>query len=83
MTQDGPVEIILKVDRATGTLIEVRKTNEVEIEFVDPEEAGKIYKSKDGFRYVVTLLHAHSSPGCIWYFDPVLKKWVRICWPQL
>ena len=45
MTQDGPVEIILKVDRATGTLIEVRKTNEVEIEFVDPEEAGKIYKS--------------------------------------
>lgn len=82
MTQDGPVEIILKVERATGTLIQARVKNKDDFETVDPEEIEKIYNSRDGFRYVVTLLHAHSSPGSIYYYDPVLKKWVRIRWPQ-
>jgi hypothetical protein len=82
MTQDGPVEIIFKFDRATGTLIEARGINTEKVEEVDPKEIERIYKGQDGFRYVVTLLHAHSSPGSIYYYDPVLRKWVRIRWPQ-
>ena len=82
MTQDGPIQITITVERLTGKLIEARDKNRKEAEQVDPEEIERIYNSQDGFRYVATLLHAHSSPGCIYYYDFALRRWVRICWPQ-
>ena len=77
------VLMILKLDRATGTLKEARgkDTKEIIPEPVRPEIIERIYKSKNGFRYVVTLLHAHSSPGSIYYWDPV-QGWVRVRYDQ-
>ena len=63
MTKDGPIEITIKVERATGKLIEARDENNEKAKPVDPKEIERIYNSQDGFRYVATLLHAHSSPG--------------------
>ena len=68
MTKGGSKHMKMKVETGTGKVVKVVDENGNEATPVDPEEIEKIYQSKDGFKYVGSILHAHSSPGCVYYF---------------
>ena len=80
MGQSGIKEMTIAVEGQTGNFIKVVDEKGVEATPVDPEELQRIYASKDGFRYVALMLHAHASPGCVYYF--IAGRWYKICWPQ-
>ena len=79
MTNDEPIEITIKLDRATGSVLEVLPKNPSKHTTVTKEEWERIYNSELGFRYIYLLLHARSSPGCYYYYDPTIG-WVKDCW---
>ncbi len=65
--ENGSQYMIIKVDTESGRVVDPpedekgRRAEEVPCEVID-----KIYRSDTGFKYVATILHAHSSPGCIY-----------------
>jgi hypothetical protein len=75
-------QFIITLDKKTGSFVSLVDEKGNKPTEVSPEELSEIYHSKDGFRHVITLVHAHASPGCIYYYDYVLRRWVRQCWPQ-
>jgi hypothetical protein len=84
MTKDEPIETIditFKFDRATGRLIGPQGKHKKNVVTVPDEKMIEIYK-EEGFRYVVTFIHAHSSPGCTYWYDYAIGSWVAYCWPQ-
>jgi len=66
--------MMITLDTETGKAVKVVDENGNEATRVDPKEIDKIYHSREGFKYVGSILHAHSSPGCVyfiiggWYF---------------
>ena len=80
MEKGGTKQMTITVDIATGNFIKVVDDKGMEAVPVDPEEATKIYESEDGFRYVAQILHAHSSPGCWYYF--IAGRLYKVCVPQ-
>jgi hypothetical protein len=57
--------MIVTVETKTGKIVKVvdeygRKPKEI-----SPTSLEKIYRSRPGFKYVATILHTHSSPGCV------------------
>ena len=58
--------MIITVETKTGKVVKVVDENGNDATEVDPKDIEEIYKSKDGFKYVSTILHAHSSPGCVY-----------------
>ena len=66
MTQGGNKKMKIKVKKATGEIVYVKHENDDPATEVTPAELEQIYQSQDGFRYVGAILHAHSSPGCIY-----------------
>jgi uncharacterized protein Veg len=67
----------IKVDAETGNVLEIIDDSGNKAEMVAPEKLNEIYKSETGFKYIATVLHAHSSPGCVYYIS---GGWAyRIC----
>ena len=80
MTQGGSKKMKIKAKELTGEVLAVMHNDNTPADEVSKEEIQQIYESQDGFRYVGLILHAHSSPGC-WYFF-FAGKWYKICIPQ-
>lgn len=77
MGQKGTKYMILKVDVETGDVLPPENENGDPVPMASFEDMQKIYKSERGFKHVGTILHAHSSPGCVYY---VIGGWVyRYC----
>ena len=80
MTEREPKSkhMIITVETKTGKTVKIVDENGNHATEVDPKEIEEIYKSKDGFKFVSTILHAHSSPGCVYYF--IGGKYFKFCW---
>jgi hypothetical protein len=77
MTITGSNYMVIKVETETGKVVEVADENGKPATKMDPKEVQEIYNSKNGFRHVGVVLHAHQSPGCVYYS---YGGWVyRIC----
>jgi hypothetical protein len=77
MEERGSKHMVITVETETGRVVKVVDENGNEATRVDAEEIDKIYHSEDGFKYVGTILHAESSPGCAYL---VIAGWgFRIC----
>ena len=68
MTQRGSESerMIITVDTQTGKIVEPpvdEKGNEATP--VDPKDRARIFQSPDELKYLGTILHVHSSPGCV------------------
>jgi len=68
----------IKVKKATGEIVYVKHENDDDADDVTEQELQQIYESPEGFRHVCTVLHAHSSPGCVYYIRG--GKAYKICW---
>ena len=73
-------QMIITLDVETGRVVSVTNENLTPANDLDCRELGKIYQGKDRLKYVGTIVHAHSSPGCI-YFTDLLGFVHEICWP--
>ena len=62
MPQGGSKKMKIKAKKSTGEVLEVMHNDNTPADDVSPDELRQIYES-GGFRYVATILHAHSSPG--------------------
>jgi hypothetical protein len=65
MAQGGSKWMKIKVDAATGAC-EVKDNSDVEPAEMGQTELEQISQS-NGFTHVGTILHSHSSPGCVWF----------------
>ena len=78
METNGSEYMIIKVDTKNGRIVEPpedekgQKAKEVSLEAID-----EIYRTDSGFKHVATILHAHSSPGCI--YIRIGGRFFRIC----
>jgi hypothetical protein len=78
MEKNGSEFMVIKVDTKNGRIVEPpedekgQKAEEVSLEAID-----KIHRSDNGFKHVATILHAHSSPGCV--YIRIGGKLFRIC----
>jgi hypothetical protein len=69
--------MIITVETDTGKVVKVVDENGNEGTKIDPKEVQEIYDSKVGFRHVGVILHAHSSPGCVFFV--IGGRAFRIC----
>jgi hypothetical protein len=77
MTEHGSKRMMIALDTGTGNVVKVEDENRNEATRVDSKELEGIYQSKNGFKYVGSILHVHSSPGCLYF---VLGGWGwKIC----
>ena len=67
MTKSGTRHMKIKLEAATGNTLEVKDENGNDATTVTPEAMEQIYYSERGFKYVGVILHAESSPGCVYY----------------
>jgi len=69
----------LKINTETGEVVKKVDEHGVDAIPVDAAELQQVYQSQ-GFTHVGTILHTHSSPGCVYI---VIGGWCfRICnWP--
>jgi hypothetical protein len=81
MAKGKPRLMVITLKAETGEVFSVTDENGDPIKPRDPKELVKKYEGKHGFRYVGTVLHSHSSPGCITFKD-ALGFWWEICWPE-
>ena len=76
--ENGSKYMIIKVDTESGRVVEPPEDEKGQkAEEVSPAMFDEIYNSNIGFKYVATILHAHSSPGCI--YIRIGGKLFRIC----
>jgi hypothetical protein len=69
MTRPGSrsKHMIVTVETATGKVVKVADERGRKATKVSARKLQQISKSRSGFRYVATILHSHSSPGCVYY----------------
>ena len=70
--------MIIKVDTQTGKIVippEDESGNQATQ--VSQQEIDEIYQKKNGFKHVGTILHAHSSPYCV--YINIAGWWYKIC----
>jgi hypothetical protein len=82
MTEAGSKSehMIIIVETATGKVIEpVLDEHGNEATEVTPQKLEDISLSQAGFKYVGTILHAHSSPGCVYLILPSGRR-VKVCY---
>jgi hypothetical protein len=66
----------LKISTETGDVVKKVDEHNVDATPVDAAEIQQVYQSQ-GFKHVGTILHTHSSPGCVYI---VIGGWgFRIC----
>jgi hypothetical protein len=78
MTKSGSKHMKIKLDTATGKMVEVVDENGNPATPLNQAEIDRIYQSPDGFKYVGVILHAESSPRCIYLV--LGGTGYRICW---
>ena len=76
MTKSGSKYFKIKIDTETGTIKKKVDENNNEASPVPQEEIDQIYQNQ-GFKLVGTILHSHSSPGCV-YLN-LGGWWFKIC----
>jgi hypothetical protein len=65
MTKGGSKKMKIKVPTATGNPVEIMDENNNAATPVTQAEMDQIYQGS-GFTYVGTILHAETSPGCVY-----------------
>ncbi len=78
MTETGSKYVTMKIDASTGTIVEVTDENGNKPTPVSEQEMKEIYNSKNGFKYITTVLFAHHSPGCVYYYFN--GYYLKFCW---
>ena len=79
MAKETSKYTIITVETATGKIVGVADEKGNQATKVDPKEIEEIY-DRGGFTHVSTILHAHSSPGCVYIR---IRGWpVKVCVPQ-
>ncbi len=66
MAKGGSKKMIIEVETATGNVVKVEDEKGKKAQKVTQTELQQIYQSKNGFKHVGTILHTHSSPGCVY-----------------
>lgn len=66
MMQAKPKKMKITLDVETAKLVKVVDDDETEATQVTQAEMDRIHNSANGFRFVGTILHTHSSPGCMY-----------------
>jgi len=79
MTEHGSKSkhMIITVETETGKVVRVVDENNEKPSEVDPKKIEEISQSEAGFKYVGTILHAESSPGCVYFFFG--GRYFRVC----
>ena len=80
MTEAKGKQMIITLDVEMGAVVSVTDEKGTPAEKLDCRELGKMYQGKHALKFVGTVVHAHSSPGCIYWTD-LLGFVHRICWP--
>jgi uncharacterized protein Veg len=78
MIKGGSKHMKIKLETATGKVVKVEDENGKKATEVTPAEIEQIYQSK-GFKYVGVILHAESSPGCV-YVITASGRAVKVCY---
>jgi hypothetical protein len=69
--------MVITVATATGKVVKVVDENGRKATRVSLKKLDRTYKSRNGLKYVGTILHSHSSPGCAYF---IISGWaVQIC----
>jgi hypothetical protein len=66
---------IITVDIDTGE-VTVKGDEGSRVSKVTTKDLEKIYRSKDGFKFIGTILQSHSSARCVYFIG---GKWVKVC----
>jgi hypothetical protein len=66
MTKGGSKKMKIKFDVASGKLMKVVDEKGEKATRVNQTEVGRIYRSLHGFKHIGVILHAESSPGCMY-----------------
>ena len=74
----GEKKMKIKVNKATGDIVEVEHDNGPPADKMTPEEVQHMYQSPDGPKYIGTILYTHSSPECVVYY--YRGEYRKICW---
>ncbi len=77
MTMDNSKYLTIKVDMEAGKIIKIKDGKEREATRVEPEEIDAIMQSPNGFKYVGSIIHAHTNPYCI--YVNLGGWWVKLC----
>jgi hypothetical protein len=65
MKKGGSKYMKIKLEIATGNVVKVVDEKGKKAKKVTQTALQQIYQSKNGVKHVGTILHTHSSPGCI------------------
>ncbi|MBI4523644.1 MAG: hypothetical protein HY695_07515 [Deltaproteobacteria bacterium] len=77
MGEELKKEVVITLEVESGKLVSIEPRNGARITGeVAAEELGKIYGSTQGFKFIGLLLHAESSPGCVYWINGIP---IRIC----
>lgn len=77
MVKTGSKYMKIKIKTENGEILKIKDENGMDATEVSVEEAELVQKDPDT-KCVATILHTHSSPGCIYV---VVRGWVRkICY---
>jgi hypothetical protein len=77
MVETGLNCMVIKVNIETGEVEPPLDENGRPASEVDFKNIEEIYKSPNGFKHIGLILHAHSSPGCVYAI--IGGKAYRIC----
>ena len=78
MNDSGAKYVTFKVNAMSGVIESVipdDKQKEIEPR---ADALKNIQEGETGFRFVTTILHSHSSPGCVYYF--YRGRWYMVCY---
>jgi hypothetical protein len=67
MTKSGSKHMKIKLDTATGKMVKLVDENGNPATPVSQADMDQLYQSQSGFKYVGVILHAESSPGCLYF----------------
>jgi hypothetical protein len=67
---------IITIDIDTGEVVSVKGDEGTRVSKVTAKDLERIYRSKDGFKFIGTILQSHSSARCLYFIG---GKWVKVC----
>ena len=65
MKKGGSKYMKIKIETTTGNVVKVVDENGKKAKKVTQTALQQIYQGTNGFKHIGTILHSHSSPGCI------------------
>jgi hypothetical protein len=77
MTKNGSKYMKIKINTETGEVVKIKDENGKNATQVSAEEAEQVQQNPNT-KNVATILHTHSSPGCVYLIS---GGWAyKICW---